>query len=406
VRVFFLTSIIGLLAGWWIHTHLQRTFAGSTFAAREATPPPNQTNEASSADEPKEIPPSEFPALADAAMKKCAGEGAEWQARMMPVWIRWAGVAPEAALEHLENAGAYIHSLGQPQSRWAKDILLAVWASHDPRGAAEWFRQRLGSSVSGKADGEDIDFPALMETLALRDFPAAFSLIPLFFDQRSRTEKGGDFGKVWFPVFYSSAVAEANLPGFLRAVRGVSREDIRGQLCADVIEHLLEMQMPGTSEIIAQLPVPDRWPNGILNPWASVAWDELKKSPEPEKAADFWAAKVKPDDPGKSLVLEWTVLAWASRDPESAGQWLRQWDDDPAAKNARAAFVREASRKDAVTAFELACEFSDPRTVALTAREAYFQLLDRNPDEAGEWLMSQDLPLALVSRLLGAGKSR
>ncbi|HWB04458.1 MAG TPA: hypothetical protein VG796_15625 [Verrucomicrobiales bacterium] len=412
MKVFALTMAAGLLTGWWIHTRLQRNPAELPSDRAQTASSPGQRTDLLSYDDPAPIPESEVPALAEAAVKKCTARDAEWATRLMPLWIRWAEFAPKAALDHLDSAGPSIPMLASGHTAWIKDILLAVWASHDPIGAAAWIREqkipKVGGfdGITGDSIEEEADFPALMDTLTLRDFQTAFSLIPFFFNSRSKTEKGSDFTKQWMPVFYGAAITDANLPWFLQATRSISREDIRGQLCADLMSQLREFGTPNSAEIIARLPIPDRWPDGMMNPWAALAWDDVHKSPEPEKTADAYMAKLKAGDPGKSLMLEWIMNSWTERDPQSAGQWLRKWDGDPAARAARAAFVRKAANKDAVATFELAREFSEPRVVAETAQTAYIQWHERNPVEADQWLKEQDLPPALVSLLLGAGKAQ
>jgi hypothetical protein len=409
MKVFFLTSALGLLAGWWLHASLKQTLANQSPAATQPALSPALRSEPKTPGDAAEIPASEVPAQADAMVKKCAAGGAEWVERLIPLWIRWAEFAPEEALHHVESARSSLPSLNQP---WAEDKILAVWASHDAKAAAAWVRDRPVPTVSGfnGLDGSGFEteegFPALMETLALRDFPVAFSLIPHVFEKRSLRETSSDYTQTWMPAFYASALTEANLPVFLQSLRALSSEDMRGRMCADVIRHLLQQQTPGRRETIAQLPIPDQWPKGVLNPWASLAYDEVKASPEPEKLADEFIAQLKPGDPGRSLMLEWIVLAWAGRDPEAAGRWLRTREEDPQAGNARRAYARLASAADPVTAYEWAVEFGEPRAWANAAQKAYLQQHELNPAEAAEWLMSQDLPPALVSLLQGEAKLR
>jgi hypothetical protein len=407
MKVFILTSVTGLLAGWWIHIHLRQTLADSRAAAPSAAAPPARRGEPARAAVEAGIPESEIPARAAAVLKRCATGGADWETQLVPLWIRWARFAPEAALEHLEHAKSLLPSMDTMR---VKDSLLAVWASHHSKEAAAWFRERILPAfpvfrVSSSNFQRD-NFPGLMDTLALRDLTAAFSLTPSFFDRRSPKDMETNSAEIGRPVFYAAATAEENLPVFLQALRGMSREDVRGQLCADAMSYIVQAQMPNRREIVRQLPVPDHWPDGILNPWAITGFDDLREAADPETQADAYVAKVKVDDPGRGLVLEFIIDAWAERDPAAAGEWLMKWQGKPEGRLARAAYAREASKTDAVTAFEWANEFCEPRARAETAQKAYFQQRDRNPGEADEWLRSQDLPPALVSRLLGEGKSR
>jgi hypothetical protein len=259
-----------------------------------------------------------------------------------------------------------------------------------------------GINNTGFVTGEA--HPALMETLALRDFAAAFSLIPHVFAQRALRETSSYYSQPWMPAFYAAALTDANLPGFLQSLRGIADADLRGRICADVIQNLLQEQMPNRREIIEQLPVPDLWPKGVLSPWASIAYDEVRASSDPEKPANEMMARLRPDDPGRSLVLEWIIVAWADRAPTAAGRWLQTWDEDPAARNARRAYANAASRNEPVTAFALTAESGDPRSIARSAERAYLHQHKKNPAAAWEWLMNQNLPPALESLLLGQGK--
>lgn len=413
MRAFLITSFAGLLAGWWACAGFLRSAGYSagtdTAPALREAGKKHQNLDSHLAN----TPAVEIPALADKAVTECLAGTAQWETHLLPVWRRWAQFAPEAALAHIRSTCPRLLELDRNAGIWIQDQILSVWASHAPGDAAAWLRDRLPPvrlggtpAVQKNAGTAAADYPALMATLSLRDFKSAFSLVPFFFDQRALQENGSDIIKPWMPVFYKAALQPANLAAFIREVQGVTRDDIRGQLCADTLLYLREMPAAAREEIIAQLPIPERWPPGVLNPWASLAFKDVSDASEPETVANSYAARLQPGNPGNSLVLEFIINAWAPREPEEAGRWLSNWNGDPAAAAARGAYARTAFKNEPVEAFAWVREFSRPQELAEAAKNIYLQWHSDSPEDADAWLMSGDFPPALVSALLGKSKMR
>lgn len=413
MKAFVLTTIAGLLAGLFVHWRLQPVDSESAGRSQASMHGSRDSNSAqkpppSPADPYANIPESEFPAFVTAAEARCPAADYQWKFQLLPLWLRWARFDPQSALEHVEKVmPRFIDSNEQRVMRYRViDSMLAVWASHNAGEAVSEFLSRIFPGV-GAFPSSDSEYPqALVETLSLRDIAAATSLVATFYGKQSpETVKAGKVS-IGSPAFYAAAMQQENLPGFLRALRSLPGEEVRGQLCGEMIRFLIGAGIEGRREIIEKLPLPERWPPGILHTWANLAWDAVHEDPDPRQAADAWMSRVGTDDPGRSLVLEWIMSGWTERDPEGAGEWLRQWDGVPEADRARVTYAQKAAHIDPVAAFEWSKHFSKPRDQALLAQRIYLDLHRRDPDEANRWLTSQDLPEALISRLLGEGKSR
>lgn len=306
-----------------------------------------------------------------------------WQALMM----RWAAIDGRAAMKHSQS--------GEEGPTRLQREMLTCWLRRDPAGcAAEIKSLRLG----------DDEVP-VFATLAETNLSGALDLIAKMLT--SGIKENNEWTEVAHPGYLGGQMRDpARKAEFIRWLKNC-RDPITASRVFSVIFNSMEHEdawlrpdrlpdyMPGRDQLPQTLKDPDTvWAMGALaegqNPITALR----------DKAAAPFEERT---DAPRHHSLRSRLYAWASRDPESAGLWLKAQSPSPELDEAARGYLLAVQAENPAAAVLWAGTINDPGERVRQTSDHYPRWHRQQPAEAEAWLAAAGFPE--LHRLFIAGRA-
>ena len=268
----------------------------------------------------------------------------------------WALRDPQSALEHLRG-----WSRDDTYKSNAMGQVLESWAMKDAEAADAWLRDHLETeNPKQNAFGIFGDLKeALVRGVAKSDPHLALALLREF-------KIHGAFSNITFETNeeWESVLSESNQ--------------------ADVLLDNWYVNDPAAFESWLTAQQPERRTDALRH---QIACDLIRYADDPlVKVHEIWPTLA---GRNRSSVASYFTTALVERDPNLAGEWLNQHEEDPDLDTARANFVRELSPLDPEAAYIWTTAIHKPQRRA-DAEKTVFQEWDRvDPQAAEKFFLAQ-----------------
>lgn len=278
----------------------------------------------------------------------------------------WGQADPQGALAYtLENTG----------TNFARQTVLASWASYDPNAAI------AAAHANFEGDGANPLVVGVIRGLAREDLNRATGLM----QDLPRSRERGEALESLLPILLADGVESA-----LTWSDGITDESLRGATVANIARHISEEDPQRAAELALSLPDTDSQLRALDDITASWAEQDL------DAAIAFTEGL---DATLQGEAVEGVIRELASNDPVQASEWMESLAADGVnLDGAIGRFVWTTNSKEP----ELAASWIGQMSSEKESERYYHRFLghwqSRDADAANAWMESNELPESVKRR--------